>query len=77
MNPSGESALFRAVQFGSLAWARLLLEREANPFLAFVPATRPASHAERYRKVYIVRAPLTTRDVLAHRVHSIERCTPA
>lgn len=58
VNTSGESPLFRAIQFGNLAWTRLILEREANPFLAFVPATRPTCHAERYRKVYIVRLAL-------------------
>ena len=54
MNAAGETALFRAVQFGNLTWTRILLQREANPFLSFVPSTRHKSHAERYRHVYAV-----------------------
>lgn len=51
-NSREETPLFRAVQFGNMAWVQGLLERGANPRLAFVPNDRDEHHVERYKTIY-------------------------
>ena len=51
-NSREETPLFRAVQFGNMAWVQGLLERGANPRLTFVPNDRDEHHVDRYNSIY-------------------------